>query len=487
MRKVFVDELPHKGKFIDWENCVGCKVKFIYNNIKGEVTIVYYKIYNKKPIIIICYDNRFYSFHTSNFTKCKLNYFLKVQREIITPYKFNVNDIIKVKSGYIKILKQTRIRHGENLYKAYKCKCLNEKCCHIYTIIESHIENKIGCGVCSNNIVKKGVNDMQTKMSNMAKMLKEPKDGYKYSFRSNEKINWICPNCGTIIIDKSPNEVFRRGLSCKKCSDNMSYPEKFVLNLLEQLNINFIFQLTKTIFEWCGNYRYDFYTPKINAIIETHGMQHYEEGFGLRIKKARTLKEEQENDKFKKELAVKNGIKNENYIVVDCRYSTLKWIKDEIMNSELPKLLNFKEEDIDWLKCHEFACSSFVKKACDLWNSGIKNTKEIGKILMHTSNAIYKYLKQGAELGLCDYDPKKVMKANGIKTGISKRKKVLCITSDKIFDSIKQASEFYNLTHSNIISCCQGKRKSAGKHPITKEKLKWMYYDEYIEEQNKSA
>ena len=106
---------------------------------------------------------------------------------------------------------------------------------------------------------------------------------------------------------------------------------------------------------------------------------------------------------------------------------------------------------------------------------------------MHTSNAIYKYLKQGAELGLCDYDPKEVMKANGIKTGISKRKKVLCITSDKIFDSIKQASEFYNLTHSNIISCCQGKRKSAGKHPITKEKLKWMYYDEYIEEQNKSA
>ena len=56
-------------------------------------------------------------------------------------------------------------------------------------------------------------------------------------------------------------------------------------------------------------------------------------------------------------------------------------------------------------------------------------------------------------------------------------KKIICITTDEIFDCIIQASKKYNICSSTICECCKGIRKSAGKHPITKEKMIWRYLE----------
>jgi len=52
-------------------------------------------------------------------------------------------------------------------------------------------------------------------------------------------------------------------------------------------------------------------------------------------------------------------------------------------------------------------------------------------------------------------------------------RKVLCVNTGEIFDTINEASKKYNVTHSNITSCCQGTRKSAGK--LNGRKLVWRY------------
>ena len=57
-------------------------------------------------------------------------------------------------------------------------------------------------------------------------------------------------------------------------------------------------------------------------------------------------------------------------------------------------------------------------------------------------------------------------------------RKVMCVTTDRDFNCIKEASEYYNIDHTNISACCKGKRKSAGKHPVTGEKLVWKYLDD---------
>lgn len=56
---------------------------------------------------------------------------------------------------------------------------------------------------------------------------------------------------------------------------------------------------------------------------------------------------------------------------------------------------------------------------------------------------------------------------------------VLCINTNEKFDNVKQAAEWALIKDSyNILRCCKGERKSAGTHPITKERLKWQYYTE---------
>lgn len=64
-----------------------------------------------------------------------------------------------------------------------------------------------------------------------------------------------------------------------------------------------------------------------------------------------------------------------------------------------------------------------------------------------------------------------------VTTTKSRGRKVICLTTGEIFDSITQAKQTYK---GSIDRACQGKQKTAGVHPETGEKLCWMYYDEYL-------
>lgn len=61
--------------------------------------------------------------------------------------------------------------------------------------------------------------------------------------------------------------------------------------------------------------------------------------------------------------------------------------------------------------------------------------------------------------------------------------KVICLNTKEVFPSAKRAGETYKIDYSQIGKVCRKtpKYNSAGKHPQTKEKLKWMFYEEYLE------
>lgn len=392
-------------------------------------------------------------------------------------YKYKIGDIItNVKSGKLKIIKQIKITHrrnNNNTYdKGYEYQCL--KCGNIDIISEYHLKNGKGCNVCAGKKVLVGYNDMWTTNPKLASLLANPEDGYKYTQCSSKNANWKCPNCGNII-DKVISNVTNYVLNCPKCSDNISYPEKFIFNVLQQLKIDFIYQLTKVNFKWCDKYRYDFYFEYNNEryIIEANGLQHYKDCFKA-IKKARTLFEEQENDRIKKELAINNGIKKENYIIIDCRKSDLEFIKNNILNSRLNDIFDLSK--IDWQKCHEFACNSLVKIVCELWNNELKHSIiKIAKRIKLERGTIRRYLKQGANLGWCNYNPQIEHHNSLNKMHKATQKQIICINNNKKFNSISEAQKEYNIDGSSISACCNGKRKSAGKNPTTGEKLEWKY------------
>ena len=65
--------------------------------------------------------------------------------------------------------------------------------------------------------------------------------------------------------------------------------------------------------------------------------------------------------------------------------------------------------------------------------------------------------------------------------------KIICLTTNKVFNSIANASKEYNINRVGIGRCCKNKQKTCGKDLETGELLKWMYlvdYENMIKDQN---
>lgn len=342
--------------------------------------------------------------------------------------------------------------------------------------------SKNNCPYCSGYRVNQ-TNCLWTTHPGIAKFLSNEDVGYSVTHGCNKEYEFTCIDCNHKKHLRICTAV-RYGFSCPRCSDGISYPEKFMMYILTQLDINYENQKT---FEWSknikhdnkklnGNKKYDFYIPTKNLIIETHGKQHYEESSQFE----KTLEEEQENDRLKEDLARQNGIKDKYYIAIDCRNSNLKFIKDSIVNSEINNLFDLSQ--IDWLKCHEFACNSLVKEVANLWNKGIKSSYKIADILKLDRSTISKnYLKQAVELGWCDYNPKEQMKQSQYNNSKKIRKKVIQLTLSgdyvKEWESAREIHKELDICYKKISSVCNGKMKSTGN-------FKWVFkddYEEYIE------
>lgn len=320
-----------------------------------------------------------------------------------------------------------------------------------------------GCPKCAlNGRTIVGVNDMWTTAPELAKCLENPEDGYKYSKSSKQRVNFICPNCGSLLKDKVIHHTYYNGgLKCHYCSDGLSIPNKFMSQILQFCDVDY---KPEYIFDWAKDKRYDFYLPTYNAILEIMGGQHYQEN-NFSSKQGRTLQEEQNNDILKYNLAKVNGITH--YYSIDFRYSNYNYMKDKLINSKLFSLLNIEINKIDFKKCYKSSLKSRVFEAIDYWNNGLK-VNEIYPIMKVSNVTVINYLNQGNKLGLCDYE------------GFNNRlKPVRCITTNKIFESLKSAQEYYSVKYTNIRECCNGIRKYAG---VDKNGSKLMW--EFISKNN---
>jgi hypothetical protein len=236
------------------------------------------------------------------------------------------------------------------------------------------------------------------------------------------------------------------------CNDTFSYPEKVMFGALEQLELNFEYHKT---FEWsknvqvdnknlCGNKEYDFSFKYNNEefLLETHGSQHYDKSKFSTMKGSRSFGEEISNDKLKKELAIKNSIKEENYIIIDCRNKYLKWIKQNILESKLNEI--FDLNNVDWIEVEKFASNNLVKVACDYKNNNPQLfTGDISKMMNICQGTVTRYLKKGNKLGWCHYDINEEKVRNSEIQSLRLGKLVKCIDINKTFNSLSDCSKYF--------------------------------------------
>lgn len=353
------------------------------------------------------YQNRYTtislsSFVGGNFVKFITPY-VSFRDEKLKYYDKKPGDIFQIKNKSYKILtikiqtqKINNYQHRRKVW--FYLECMD---CGYKFWKTSHDINFLACENCNHVAVIRGINDVATIDPWMIQFFEGGVDeARKYRVESQKMIIPICPYCRSQLRHIAINRIYKqKKIFCPYCSDKITFPEKFMSSLLRQLNIDYIREANSDLPFDAERKLYDFYIRDISCIIETHGVQHYEE-----TSFSKSLAEQQEDDYYKFQLAINGGI--QHYIVIDCRKSEIEWIKTSIMNSQLPILLKFRENDINWNKCYLDACSDIKRQIWEYYNKYYPTTKELSKIFKIHTQTINKYLKSGNELGLVKYDGK---------------------------------------------------------------------------------
>ena len=359
-------------------------------------------------------------------------------------FKFNIGDKFKDDKKDLIIIdreyRTTKKNHNEKWYK-YKC----NKCGWSEGWISEYKIEARGCSCCCGRTVVKGINDISTTAPWMVKFFSNKNDAYKYTCGSNKKIKTKCPDCGNekyMII----NNLFKKGFSCNKCSDGFSYPNKFMFNVLEQLNEEFVSEYSPI---WVEGKFYDFYIPSKKLIIEMDGGLGH--GHKQHAKSKLTPKQSKEIDDYKDMKAIEHGI---DVIRINCDYdyvyNRFEFIKSNILNSKLIKYYNL--HNLDWDYINKKSIENRTKNICLFYNDNKNMTaKDISNKLKISISTLYACVKIGEDLGWCNYKNKKRIKI---------------IETNDIFESItecdEQSEKLYGvkLDKRNICAVLKGKRKS---------------------------
>ena len=352
-------------------------------------------------------------------TDCKedrVTFKYEVGQRIITDKK----DITITKRKWVK----EKTSNGNRIHKYYQfvCNKCGFNCGEHYELDGTYKkefwirEDKVkrdGCSCCCNpsRIIVSKINSIGITNPELVQYFKNKEDAYKHLRGSRDICEFKCPICG----EEKKEEIltlYSVGSMGCTCGDGFSYPEKFMMECLKQLGIEFIWQLTGKHFSWIKRKRYDFYF-ELNGeqyIIETHGKQHpntvgYDKSSFTFSYSNRRL--EGKNDELKYNIAIENGIKPQNYIVIDCSLSEKEFISKNILKSKLNEI--FDLSNINWDKCDELGFKNIVKQSCEMFNNGM-NTDDIMKEFNISRTTVCRYLNIGTERNWCNYTGKEEQK-----------------------------------------------------------------------------
>ena len=438
---------------------------------------------------------------------------------------------ISTKNPNVEILSDYRGSENKVLVK-------QKQCGHVYEDYSKNIQGNRGCPVCNYTIMQRGVNDLWITAPNVAVYLEDPEDCL-YAPNSTKRTWFICRECKFRKYTSVAN-INRFGIGCPCSCDGYSLGEKTMMYILNKNNISYVTQKT---FKWSGKKKYDFYIQDKSLIIEVNGLQH-SKGINFYSKRNET-----KNDKYKYDIAKENGIAN--YVYIDYSVCTSKYLIEQVKSSILTELLNLDFSILDEKECFLFCSTSFKRKVWELWNNGFNSKEISSELKLATNTITHylnegnKYgitnydgslekkkgsyhkvicintleVFDGIQVAQDKYNINNIAAccigniksagkhpdtneplmwmyyddylANGLKEYDNKnRKKLVCINNNYLFNTLEEGAKWAGLKTSGSITQFlrrDGNHEYAGKHPDTHEKLKWMYYEDYIKKFDASA
>ena len=358
-------------------------------------------------------------------------------------YKYQVGEVV---NETLKIVEQIRVndskkkKDGTNYTKkGYIVQSTVYPNAPVYEVSEYSLKSGKGCAYIRGLRVFEG-NSLWSLIEYRKYIINE-EEAKSITPKSNKKIKLRCDNCSNEKMMRVSGLV-NQGLACSTCSSNTPYPE-LLFNAYNQVK-GLKFTPQQRFRNFTG-YIFDFVNYETRTIVEVHGEQHYDED-------NKWYKRTHKSDIAKREYCKKNGW---NFVELDCSKSTFEFIKNQIeLNEALPNITN-KDEKL-MLKIIKQNKRYPIKKIIKMYNEGLSTTQI------------------GEEFRVAHTTISRILRRNNIKLR-NGEKQVRCINTNQIFSSVKEAEKVLNIK--NISGACRAKIKSAGKHPITGEPLRWEYVD----------
>lgn len=386
----------NKSGNISWKNSIGVVADFYYCGEKHTLKILGRGNPTNEFITFQVDDMPLESARTQ-----KIKHLLFDDLFYKPNYLYNVGDVV----NGVMILERLHLKRTENSAKEkfYRCRCLIDE--YEYIVEEIELKNGRKCPKCTGRVLIVGCNDLVTTDPDIIKYLLDKEDGYKYTRGSHKYIWTICPICGhkkrmaveTLVI---------RGFSCPRCSDGLSYPNKFAFDVFMQISEQYEEYITEYSPDWIKPKKYDHYILLESGkeiVVEMDGGFHNE----------RQGKYAAKYDKYKDALAKEHGI---DVIRVDCSYSNITK-RFDCIKTEFTKNLNqhFDLSNIDWDSANKTGISSKLVEVVKYYNKHpFMSNQQIADKFHVNVVTVRHYLTVGEKLELCKYirdDPNRLKKS----------------------------------------------------------------------------
>lgn len=419
--KIFKEKLSVKYPQVEFKD------KYTNNHTKN-------KFYCKE------HDNYFYS-TTANVLSSK--YCCPISRMNRTIYNAFDNKKYQERlskiNKYLILTSEYKNAMSEVEFKCLKCGTSGQK-----SNANSLIRGDSYCRICHGSRRPiSGYNDIATTHPQYLVYFKNIEDAKNNMFGTSKKVEMKCPICNHERIFKI-NSLTNKGFSCPKCGDGFSYPNKFMMGLLLQLDIDFNREVK---FEWSQNKIYDFVIG--NTIIEMDGGFHKGSSF-------MSKEDAKANDDLKDYLAISNGY---NIIRIDCMKSNFEYIKSNILDSKITEIINLKNVDWDELE-KSLINENYVKKVAEIFNKNVGkiNMSDMAKLANLNPSTFCTLLKKASKVGLSNYDARKSASGEYTVFKESYSKPVICLDTGIIYDSIDEAGHKNGLRAESIGRVCRGEK-----------------------------
>lgn len=432
----------------------------IYGHASGMCRSCSYKERNQINSVTVCKGN-------TNQQKKKEETCSRIE-SLTSAYKAKISDL-GIKVELIGDYTSMRVK---TMHRCLKCGA--EFMMTPRSVIENFKSEYVICKYCGYGRKEKEIHCLWENYPEYAKMLANPKDGYRITRSSYERVDWACPTCGTLIKGKTVPNVVQYGLTCPLCSiGKRSYGHRLLNVILEYCGIEYANEVG---FNWSGKKRYDIYVND-NCIIEVNGKQHYEM-CNLHTFRGLTLDDEISNDNYKREIALKNGI--EYYIEVNASKSEFQFIINKLSANKsfvdyINKFSNIEFKNIDWQTVYKMFNEPLSLKFMEMYNSGV-SLKDIQKELHLSEYKAKRILHDLANIGLCKYKNK-----YGAKP-------VICITTNEYFETLAAAGKGYGINPKYLSAICSNHSTHKYNTGTLSDgtKLQWRYAtQEEIDEQSR--